>query len=347
MTNDETLSNHRIDPLINSILSIRPEDPDLPDTQDRDELIARFNAEPYKSMMQSKTDGFKLYDNEDVAPSAGLRIEEFEFTSTPDNNTVPGLFTRPDNDETLPCLYYLHGGGMSVFSCFDGLYKAWARTLAAQGVAVCMIDFRNCLLPSKNPEVAPFPAGKNDCAAGFKWLLGQTERFNIDPKKIVIAGESGGGNLAISTAMTLKANGESHLCKGVYSLCPILGGQYPDSRFPSTVENEGLILNLHRNTWTVAYGLEAYEQKNPFAWPCFASDDDLKGLPPMVISLNECDPLRDEGLHFYRMLNKAGVQSRCREIKGTIHGAEILMLPFRRDISMDTIRDLVAFCSED
>ena len=43
-------------------------------------------------------------------------------------------------------------------------------------------------------------------------------------------------------------------------------------------------------------------RQDPLAWPGFATDDDVKGLPPTVISVNECDPLRDEGIGFYRLL---------------------------------------------
>ena len=72
-------------------------------------------------------------------------------------------------------MVYFHGGGMQTNSCFDGIYKAWGRTMAAQGVAVAMVDFRNCLTPSSADEVAPFPAGLNDCVSGVKWLAHQAQ----------------------------------------------------------------------------------------------------------------------------------------------------------------------------
>jgi len=56
----------------------------------------------------------------------------------------------------------------------------------------------------------------------------------------------------------------------------------------------------------MAYGIEAFDAKDPLAWPAFASEDDVRGLPPTVISVNECDPLRDEGIEFYRLLLRAG-----------------------------------------
>jgi len=71
--------------------------------------------------------------------------------------------------------------------------------------------------------------------------------------------------------------------------------------------------------------------------------DDVKGLPNTVISVNECDPLRDEGINFYRLLSRAGVPARCRQVMGTIHGTEIFPMTCP-DISRDTARDLAALC---
>ena len=81
----------------------------------------------------------------------------------------------------------------------------------------------------------------------------------------------------------------------------------------------------------------------PLAWPGFATVDDLKGLPPVVISVNECDPLRDEGIAFYRRLMAAGVSARCRQVMGTIHGTEIFPICCP-DISRDTASDIANFC---
>jgi acetyl esterase/lipase len=58
-----------------------------------------------------------------------------------------------------------------------------------------------------------------------------------------------------------------------------------------------------------------------------------------VISVNECDPLRDEGIEFYRLLMKAGVSARCRQVMGTIHGTEIFAICCP-DVSRDTASDI-------
>ena len=79
------------------------------------------------------------------------------------------------------------------------------------------------------------------------------------------------------------------------------------------------------------------------AWPGFASEADVQGLVPTVISVNECDPLRDEGINFYRMLMGAGVAARCRQVMGTIHGTEIFPATCP-EISRDTAADIARLC---
>jgi acetyl esterase/lipase len=69
-----------------------------------------------------------------------------------------------------------------------------------------------------------------------------------------------------------------------------------------------------------AYGIDAFKARNPLAWPGMAQPDDVRGLPPVVISVNECDPLRDEGIGFYRLLLESGVSAtRTRSV--SIRGA--------------------------
>ena len=74
----------------------------------------------------------------------------------------------------------------------------------------------------------------------------------------------------------------------------------------------------------MGYGIEELEARNPLAWPGFATIEDVRGLPEIVISVNECDPLRDEGINFYRLLLAAGVPAQCRQVMGTIHATEIV-----------------------
>jgi acetyl esterase/lipase len=231
---------------------------------------------------------------------------------------------------------------MTVMSCFDGMYRAWGKIIAAQGVAVAMVDFRNAIRASSAPEVAPYPAGLNDCVSGLKWVHANAAALNIDPSRIIVAGESGGGNLTLATGLKLKRDGDLGLIKGLYALCPYISGQWPLPQYPSSTENNGILLDLHNNRGAMGYGIEELERRNPLAWPGFATEEDVRGLVATVISVNECDPLRDEGVNFYRLLLRAGVPARCRQVMGTIHGTEVFPMACP-DISRDTGASIAAF----
>ena len=102
--------------------------------------------------------------------------------------------------------------------------------------------------------------------------------------------------------MKLKQDGELGLIKGIYAMCPFIAGEWPQPQNPSSTENEGIVISVQNNRSAMAYGIEAFKARNPLAWPGMAQREDVQGLPPVVISVNECDPLRDEGIGFYRLL---------------------------------------------
>lgn len=325
MAGNTIADDPRIDPRIKAAFggmgATGAEPPPRP--QNRDALLRQANGEQAVANRETLKAFLDMCDNETVASSDGLTVTEHTLVSQPDGNTINLRFIRPDGDALLPCVYYIHGGGMQVMSCFDGNYRAWARLIARQGVAVAMVDFRNCVAPSSVPEVAPFPAGLDDCMSGLRWLVVHAGDLGIQPDHLVVAGESGGGNLALATGMKLKQDGDLGLIRGLYALCPYIAGSWPRDDLPSSTENNGILLDLRHDYGAMAYGIEEFERGNPLAWPGFATEDDVRGLVPTVISVNECDPLRDEGIAFYRLLLRAGVPARCRQVMGTIHGIEV------------------------
>jgi acetyl esterase/lipase len=335
-------SDPRIDPRIKAIFGAMEAAPPQPDVSSRAQLLAEASTE--EAVMQRKlfTDVLETCDTEEIASSAGLAVSEYRVTSRPDGNTINIRFVRPEGDDLLPCVYYIHGGGMQIMSCYDGNYRAWARIIAAQGVAVAMVDFRNALVPSSVPEVAPFPAGLNDCVSGLHWVTSRHAELRIDPARVIVAGESGGGNLTLAAGLKLKRDGDLGVISGLYALCPFIAGRWPMEENPSSVENDGILLHLHNNRFAMGYGIEELDQRNPLAWPGLASEDDVRGLVPTMISVNECDPLRDEGVNFYRLLLRAGVPARCRQVMGTIHGTEIFPMACP-DISRDTAASIALF----
>jgi acetyl esterase len=205
------------------------------------------------------------------------------------------------------------------------------------------VEFRNVIFLSEVPDVSPYPGGLNDCVSGLKWTIAHADQLGLDASRVIVAGESGGGNLTLATGLQLLRDGDIGLISGLYALCPYIAGEWPLPQYPSSSENNGILLELHHNRGRVGYGIEAFDAKDPVAWPSFASEDDVRGLPPTVILVNECDPLRDEGIAFYRLLLRAGVPARCRQSMGTMHGTEIFPVVCP-DISRDAARDIAAFC---
>lgn len=339
----DPVNDPRIDPRIKAFLALVPvlESPDVPD---RDTLLAEANSPEARAAGDMYKSVMAVCDSEENAPTEGLRIHNESVVSQPDGNSITLRIIRPNSDDVLPCVYYIHGGGMAALSCFDGNYSGWGKTLAAKGVAVVMVDFRNAVTPSSLPEVAPFPAGLNDCVSGLRWVTTHTSDLGIDPNRIVVAGESGGGNLTLATGMKLLRDGDIGLISGLYAFCPYIAGQWPNPASASSVENNGIFLNLHNNYGRIGYGIDAFDRRDPLAWPSFATEDDVRGLPRTVISVNECDPLRDEGINFYRLLLQAGVPARARTILGTSHGIELMPIVCP-DVTESAQADLVAFAS--
>ena len=105
--------------------------------------------------------------------------------------------------------------------------------------------------------------------------------------------------------------------------------------------NAGILMEAPTNYGAMAYGIEQLRARNPLAWPAFASEEDVAGFPPTIIAVNECDPLMDDGIAFYRLLLKAGVPARGKIVLGTVHATEVVCLPCP-DISLDAARELVA-----
>ncbi len=332
----------RLDPRLKALLGAMAME-GAGDVDSRETLLAEANSEEAKQQAELFRGFMDMCDTEEAAPSAGLRVHTEKIVSEPDGNTINLQVIRPVTDDTVPCVYYIHGGGMASLSCYDGMYRGWGKIIAANGVAVVMVDFRNSVTASSVPEVAPFPAGLNDCVSGLKWVVANAGHLNIDPARIIVAGESGGGNLTLATGLKLKRDGELGLIKGLYALCPYIRGEWPTPECPSSTENNGILLDLHDNRGAMGYGIEAFNEQNPLAWPSFATAEDVAGFPPTVISVNECDPLRDEGINFYRLLLEAGVPARGRQVMGTSHGTEIFTIACP-DISRDTARDIAAFC---
>ena len=86
--------------------------------------------------------------------------------------------------------------------------------------------------------------------SGLKWVRANAIALKIDAKRTIVASESGGGNLVLAVGTKLKQGGEGGLSQGIYSLCPYIAGKWPPPQYPSSIENEGGVLNFGDNRAT-------------------------------------------------------------------------------------------------
>lgn len=261
-----------------------------------------------------------------------------------DGNDIKLYIHKPkDQDGPRPCIVHTHGGGMVLMTAADPAFVRWRNEIANAGLVVVGVEFRN---GGGSLGDHPFPAGLNDCASGLKWTHEHRESLNIS--SIVLSGESGGGNLSIATTLKAKQEGWLDNIDGVYAMCPYISGAYanPPEHLISLVENDGYTLDCVMMAAMVnVYDPEKAHGSNPLAWPLHASVDELSGLPPHIISVNELDPLRDEGLVFYRKLLKAGNSAVARTVHGTNHAGDLTFPDATPDIYAETLRSLCGFAS--
>jgi acetyl esterase/lipase len=230
---------------------------------------------------------------------------------------------------------------MAMLQASNPMFGYFRDSLAALGVVVIGVEFRNS---GGKLGSHPFPAGLNDCVSGLQWAF--ANKANLGISHIVLSGESGGGNLALATCLKAKRVNELHPVDGVYAMCPMIfnANNNKSPEFPSQIENDGYFINYPTIQLCASlYDPGNTEAENPLCWPITASKEDLSGLPPHMISVNEMDIFRDEGLRYYRNLLAAGVRASSRTVNGTCHSGDVNFPAAAPDIFAATLSDIYGF----
>jgi len=277
----------------------------------------------------------------DMAQPAGVTTSTTTITGV-DGNSISLFVSRPtDEAGPLPALLHLHGGGMAIASAADLPYIRLREHLAATGLVVVGVEFRNSG-GALGPH--PYPAGLDDCAAAARWVFEQ--RAELGVSHVVVNGESGGGNLTLTLAHKAKRDGWIGEIAGFYAQCPFISNRWQDvcEDLPSLEENDEYFISREQLAILGSlYDPDGSHADDPACWASAATDADLSGLPPHVVSVNELDPLRDEGLQYYRRLVRAGVPTVGRLVAGTCHGGDLLLAHAMPDVFAASIRDVSGF----
>jgi acetyl esterase len=215
----------------------------------------------------------------------------------------------PGTMAPAPTVIFFHGGGF--VTCDIDVYDGVARRLArGTGLRVLSVDY--ALAPEH-----PFPVPLNDCIAAVRWAVTYGAALGIDPKRIALAGDSAGGNLALASTIALRDAGETT----VRGAACLYGCYASDVNSPSEKEFGGgayLIMSQEMAWYWNHYLPDPASRRNPLAAPLLA---DLKDLPPLFVTACEFDPLRDDSGMLAEKLKAAGADYEYRLWKGMIHAS--------------------------
>ena len=221
--------------------------------------------------------------------------------------SLPIRTYTPDGKGPFPVIVYYHGGGWVIAD--KNVYDGGARGLSKQAKAIVVsVDYRLA------PE-AKFPAQYDDAVATYKWVAANAASFNGDPKKLAVAGESAGGNLAIEVALAARDQ-KLTIPKGIVAVYPVV--QLTNQATPSYEDSaQAKPLNKPMMGW---FG------KQVFADPAQMSDPrvdllkaNLKGLPHVTLINAQIDPLRSDGDLLADALKKADVHVDHKIYDGVTH----------------------------
>ena len=218
----------------------------------------------------------------------------------------PAGATNMKNGPKLPVIVYYHGGGWVIadLKTYDATPRFMARKLNA---IVVSVEYRHA------PE-AKFPAQHNDAVAAYKWTLKNARSWGGDAKKIALAGESAGGNLAVATAIYARDN-KMTAPLHILAVYPIANSSMT---LPSKIENANAKpLNTAMLSWFAYYWSKTRSDTQDPRINLVAAD--LRGLPPTTIVNAQIDPLRSDGETLATAMRAAGDQVEQRTFPGVTH----------------------------
>jgi monoterpene epsilon-lactone hydrolase len=231
-----------------------------------------------------------------VLPWAGVRVTPVQAGS------VPGEWVTPKTAHADRVLLYLHGGAW-VFGSPRSHRALVANLARGARIRALSLDYR--LAPEH-----PYPAGLDDCVAAFEWLVDS----GIEPGRIVVVGDSAGGNLALALMLRLR-DADSPLPSGAVLLSPVTDLEMSGRSHANRKALDPVFAVADLRVFIRAYA-GAHDPREPYLSPLLA---DLHGLPPLLIHVGDHEVLLDDAVRLGERVRAAGVDGRTVVWPGMMH----------------------------
>jgi acetyl esterase/lipase len=252
----------------------------------------------------------KVLDDVQAAPIDKLPVDERWLTVPADVGDVRVRIVRPpDTAGTLPVVLYMHGGGWVLGNA--GTHDRLVRELAVGAhAAVVFVEY------DRSPE-ARYPVAIEQGYATAQWIAREGAARGLDPDRIAVAGDSVGGGMTAALALMASDRGDVRFVhQSMYY--PVTDAAMDTGSYEQFAE--GYFLTAKSMAWFWdAYAPDIDRRSEPYASPLRASDEQLAGLPPALVIVDEADVLRDEGEAYAARLRGADVAVTTVRYDGITH----------------------------
>ncbi len=217
---------------------------------------------------------------------------------------VPCVLITPHDLATNGMIVFLHGGGWVLGT--PDLYIPVARDLAAAAsLPVLLVDY--ALAPEQ-----PFPTGLQEVLDVIDALINEETGLDIDPRKIIVAGDSAGGNLAAVAAVERPSIAFQVL------IYPVTDATM--SHHSHETMGTDYALTTAQMAWFFDHYITDAQRLDPRVSPLHYDEERLRSAPPAFVAIAAYDPLADEGLAYATKLAALGVEVTTSVYEGQMHG---------------------------
>ena len=252
----------------------------------------------------------KVLDDVQAEPIEKLRVHESWVTVPAEVGDVNVRIVRPpDAVGTLPVTLYMHGGGW-VLGNADTHDRLVRELAVGSGAAVAFVEY------DRSPE-ARYPVAIEQGYATARWIVREGAAHQLDPDRMAVAGDSVGGGMTAALALMANDRGDVRFVQqSMYY--PVTDATMDTDSYERFAEGYFLTAKAMAWFWD-AYLPDLERRSEPYASPLGASDEQLAGLPPAFVIVDEADVLRDEGEAYAARLRAAGVHVTTVRYDGITH----------------------------